>query len=558
MDISRENKLSELIMRHLQGDNSPQELQQLKQLLSDDAEAVELYVEYMMQFSALVQPGKVVIEDFSQEPSPSMLDTSLWMALSKYEKEAPEIELPQEKPPRELIQKVVYPPRERRHFSRFSIFILLNAAAVFLVIVFLRFASPEAGIEVATLTDTINAKWADVGVPMQIGTRLSNNKTRFLLREGLAELKFDNNARVTIEGPAEFQILDADMIKLNYGQLYSHVPPEAFGFQISTQHAKVIDLGTEFGVKVGIDRDTEVHVLKGQVNLVSGVLNKKINIDLLAGSARKLDTVTGELKEIPCKNHLFARQIESKTNTIWRGQKTLDLADIVGGGNGFGNGIINSGFDAETGQRCLEVRTIDLMNGTNQYKPVTESGLIDGVFTLNNRERRVRVDSAGHSFDPGYLTEGKYWGYIMDGAFHLGLGVPRHTLMLDGQPCGTRDNPAIGIHSDMGITFDLNEIRKQVPEISIGAFTAKVGVSETVANIPKEHFGKVDFWVLLDGEVKFSKRIHWQDGSCLIDLPVQLDNRFLTLIVTDAGDHDNISYDWAMFVNPALELRQDD
>jgi hypothetical protein len=98
-------------------------------------------------------------------------------------------------------------------------------------------------------------------------------------------------------------------------------------------------------------------------------------------------------------------------------------------------------------------------------------------------------------------------------------------------------------------------MRKQFPEIIISKFTARAGVSETVANIPRDHFGKVDFWVLLDGEKQFSKRIHWQEGSCLIDISVQSDDRFLTLIVTDAGDQDRVSYDWAMFVNPVLELR---
>ena len=82
MNLSKEYKFNELIMLNLQGASTPQEYHQLKQMLNDDPEAIELYVEYMMQYSAFIQPGKITTKDFPEETLSSLLDTSLWMALA--------------------------------------------------------------------------------------------------------------------------------------------------------------------------------------------------------------------------------------------------------------------------------------------------------------------------------------------------------------------------------------------------------------------------------------------------------------------------------------------
>ena len=106
-------------------------------------------------------------------------------------------------------------------------FLIVNAAAMVFLVLFARFAPPKSGIAVATLHDSINARWADTNPLMRSGTRLKTGSGLLLLHEGLATLVFDNDTRIVMEGPAEFKILTNDQIKLNYGRLYAVVPPEA-------------------------------------------------------------------------------------------------------------------------------------------------------------------------------------------------------------------------------------------------------------------------------------------------------------------------------------------
>lgn len=555
MDISKENQLSELVIRHLQGENSPQELQQLKELLNDDAEAVELYVEYMMQFSALSQPGNITIEDFPETPSPSMLDTSLWTALSKYEKEAPAIEIPVEKLPRELIQKVVYPPKERRKLSTFSkVFLSMNAAAILFFVLFVRFAPPKDGVEVATLLDSINAKWADASLSMQSGTRLRSDKTPLLLREGLVKIKFDNNAHVTFEGPAEFQIFDDDMIKLNYGKVYSQVSPEAYGFQISTRYARIIDLGTEFGVKEDIDGDTEVHVLKGQVNLITNISGKKINIDLLAGSARAFNAQTGDLKEIPCKVNLFARRIDSNTNLVWQGQDTLDLADMVGGGNGLGTGKQSLALTLNDVMITSDAPVKAVQNAQSVNYKIPSSPFIDSLFIPKGKTHICSKEEIVAEFPN---TSGITFGCVANKGIIAEPGEGwDNTLLLGGKEYGTPGAGMIHIHSNLGITFDLNQIRQHIPGLKIVGFSSLCGITETAQQMPGYNSAVhswVDFWVLVDGVIRFKKEhVSLTSGPVPIDIALEETDRYLSLAVTDSDG--SILYDWSIFARPQLTI----
>jgi hypothetical protein len=334
MDISKENKLSELIMRHLQGDNSPQELQQLKKMLHDDAEAVELYVEYMMQFSALSQPGNIIIEDLSEELSLSLLDTSLWMALSKYEMEAPEIDLPKEQPQQELIQKVVYPPKEKRAMSKWGLSLLIvSAAAVVFLLLFIRFVPPKSGMEVATLEDSIGAQWGLVSDDMSNGKRFLSSEDMWVLKQGIVKIEFDEGASVVLEGPLEFSIPSSKELKIDSGRLYATVPPEAVGFTLDTGNSKIVDLGTEFAVQKNRYGSTELHVIKGKTKLLAFAADGKKEVFLQKqGNAVAVKDQGGEpsVSKIPLKKNYYVKDFSSEKGLIWKGDVEIDLHDIRG------------------------------------------------------------------------------------------------------------------------------------------------------------------------------------------------------------------------------------
>jgi hypothetical protein len=63
---------------------------------------------------------------------------------------------------------------------------------------------------------------------------------------------------------------------------------------------------------------------------------------------------------------------------------------------------------------------------------------------------------------------------------------------------------------------------------------------------------KAYFCVLVDGKKRFEKNMFSGMGSAVIDINLNDNDRFLTLIVTEADDA--IYCDWTLFVEPALEL----
>ena len=558
MDQSQKKyaELRLLICQSEEGSISLEGMQRLNNILLNDPQARQYYREYIhtnVILKSLYTTGKSSFNE-PQEYTPGQDYMDIFCELAHYEKTAPEIEIPKEKPQRELIQKVVYPPREKRKVSKFNIiFLAMNAAAILFIVLFIKLAPPKSGVEVATLTDSINAKWADTSDPVQRGTRLYNNKAPLLLREGIIELKFDNKAQVIIEGPAEFQILDDDMIKLNYGQLYSLVPPEAYGFQVSTQHAKIIDLGTEFGIQEKISGDTEVYVLKGKVNLISNVLSKKINVDLLAGSARWLNAATGELKEIQCEDYLFVRQIDSDTNVIWRGQRTIDLADIVGGGNGLGTGEIGKGVSLTNGS-CFSDFNWTYGRGKGEYLNVSELPFVDGVIVPDSENGTLQVSSEGHIFNECPNTDGLYYDEIRNGGMiHMTKPESSIPMLFENERYGTSDKPLLFMNSNACITFDLNAIRDLLPGIGITSFQSRCFL---FARPNETEVGRTDIFVLIDGKTKYKKIGFDQYGVMLnIDIPLTENNNFLTLVVTDGGD--SIAIDWVGFAEPYINLDTD-
>jgi len=540
-----QHKIDEYLIRLLNNEISESDFIQLKEWIATDPNAIHYYCMYLSDYVTVrrqVESGFDIQDDILADPE-------ILTVLAEYEKTAPAINVPKKASQRELIQKVVYPPREKRTISKFNILLLtMNAAAILFLVLFISFAPLRGGIEVATLTDSLDVKWADASNTIKNGARLYSGKTSYVLREGLVKLKFDNNTQVTIEGPADFHILDDDMIKLNYGQLYSQVPPEAYGFQICTRYAKIIDMGTEFGVKEGIDANTKVHVFKGQVNLISNILSKKINIDMLAGSARELNSATGELQEIPIENNLFARQIDSTTKFIWRGQNSLNLADIVGGGNGLGTGDIGKGISLTNGSSVSDFNWT-ARQGKRGYLNVSELPFIDGVVVPDSEDGTLQVSSKGHIFRECPNTSGLYFDEIRNGGL-IRITDAKSTvpMLFDNEQYGTSEKPLLFMHANAGITFNLDAIRDSLSGISVTAFHSRCFLFAK-PNMTK--INKNDIFVLVDGETKFKKIGFDQYGVVLnIDIPLTEGDHYLTLIAADGGD--SIVLDWVGFAEPCL------
>ena len=535
-DTCRELRL--LVAQALDGTLSREGIEHLETMLESSAQMRAYYREYLSIYCDLsVLAGTPQSNPCSLSDSQ---DESFWKMLADYENSAPAMDKPGLFEQRPLIEKVIYPPREKKNLVKFSVVsAVLSIAAVVLLILFMKYTPPKLGYEVATLNDTVNAKWGAGELSMESGTRLRASYDSLMLREGLAEILFDNEARVIVEGPVEFQILADNQIKLKYGSVYAVVPGQAYGFTINTENSRIIDLGTEFGVRSDLDGDMEVHVIKGKINLLSGIHERRNNITVKEGTAKKLNALTEELTDTLCREQLFARRIDSETGTVWRGQKMIDLADIVGGGNGLGTGRQGSCIDTATGQwqpesylpaRLNTVRPGASLRSDFLFHAVKTTPFIDGVFIPDSDQGPVAVSTEGHLFHEFPDTSGLGWGGIL----YVEEMLMHRAIKLNHEPYGIPGKPALFMHSNAGITFDLAQIRKAFPA-TIKEFTAVYGIADDYVDGGAGCQPCADFWVLVDGQVRFCKKgvQVYQGGAISVELSEK--DRFLTLVTTDGG-----------------------
>ena len=121
---------------------------------------------------------------------------------------------------------------------------------------------------VATITALNSAQWS----PLSTGTKVLSQWAvgdRLRLRSGSAELTFDAGAQITVFGPADIEITSPTSIRCLRGRVTTLVDKRGRGFSIETPQAKVVDLGTQFGLSISDEGETEVVVFQGAVDLTS-------------------------------------------------------------------------------------------------------------------------------------------------------------------------------------------------------------------------------------------------------------------------------------------------
>lgn len=544
-------KICGYLLRRLENELAEQEERELKAYLQHQPDGIDLYMAVADVYAQFSIPNKLNLEYEPSEPDVPLAYMDFLKALGHDEKQAQALVPRDEYQPRQLIEHVLYPPKAKRRLSKFSLIsLIVSSAAIVLVALFARFAPPRSDVEVATLTDSFHAVWADRDPSAQKEKRLVAGTTSYLLKEGFAELLFDNNVKVTLEGPAAFQVLDPDQIKLTCGRLYATVPQGAIGFTVNTLSARIIDLGTEFGIEAELGGDTALHVIKGKTVMIAGGQSNKVSVEVGQGAAKKVSFNKQTVSDIVCNDRLFVREIDSSSRLVWRGKTEIDLADIVGGGNGFESGTLNAGIEVTTGRKATDLSDILLLSGSPGYKPVDISAYIDGVFSPGTEDGPTQIASDESITAEFPKTSGQYWGYIFNGAFHHGVDVPQHALKLDGMVFGRPDTPAITIHGNQGITFNLAEIRKDIPAGKIVQFRSLIGISETVRAYTQE--GTAVFWVFVDGRKVCEQVTSTSDGAVRLEFPLTDQDRFLTLAVTESNDY--LGYDWTLFGRPELVI----
>jgi hypothetical protein len=232
----------------------------------------------------------------------------------------------------------------------------------------------------------------------------------------------------------------------------------------------------------------------------------------------------------------------------------LNLADIVGGGNGLGNGAYRNAIDP----RNAKVQTRDFGNlgnvVTNRFSP-SDFQFVDGVFIPDGDDGKenIPVTSTGVTISGLPTTSGKAWDMIRNGPV-----ASQHSPELDAIDFTTDGHSLLGLHANAGITFDVAAIgRALLPdprEDQTGKgsrptlhLTAKVGYFGAAGN------NFADAWVFVDGrKVAEFQKLRRADGLQEIDVELPASARFLTLVSTDGGN--GYGMDQIGFGDPRVKL----
>ncbi|AQT67836.1 FecR protein [Anaerohalosphaera lusitana] len=556
-DNSSTRLLALLIEESLNGTISAEGKTRLNELLRNDPDALDYYIDSLQLHSALQDPKKLFEIQQPDEIGPDF-DANLWQALAQQEASAQTLEIdePAAKPstakhsPHKTVS--THKPKKREVSKLAAYTLALSTAAALLLIIGLFITESRTADQVATVTDTINAQWSENSI--KPGHRLNTHQKNLTLRSGFAKIRFDNNAEVILEGPAEIAIITGDQVRLNLGKLYSVVPPEACGFTVSTGNAKIMDLGTEFGVEVASSGSVQLHVLEGKTVLVAGQGKNKTSEEITADNARMVDPTTGNIYRTPCSDRLFVRNIDSDHNLLWRGED-INLADIV---------AHNFTESTRTDNWSIDTRTGDLRHGSfikdteknwqrfnyssdGKYHPVTSNPFVDGVFAPNPAAGPVQISSTGQTFENCPPTNDKFFVGIYRMGWYDSFELPENV----------RSKPAnaLKINPNQGITFDLDAFRRIYKISENKDFTKFYGVYGLNDHKAPQYPDTISsIHVLVDGRIRFEKQdYNIGDKGVLIDVPLYPDDRFLTIIATDGSD-DDIRFNTASIADPTLIL----
>jgi hypothetical protein len=160
----------------------------------------------------------------------------------------------------------------------------------------------------AMVTGMLGVTWA--GPPVEHSMALSAGLAKSEIGSGLIELTFASGTRALVEGPAEFQIMGDNAIRLDHGKMVADVPKGAEGFSVTYSDGTIVDLGTEFGVEVARDgRSANFGVFRGEIEFHPGN-NAHQAIHLLENHAIRAEN--GSTISVPFDQGKFTRKLPSR------------------------------------------------------------------------------------------------------------------------------------------------------------------------------------------------------------------------------------------------------
>ncbi len=502
-DPNESTPLDTLLMLQVRGEISPEQRDQLQKSMSESVEVMDYCRDFLIVSAGLKRPCQE-----NNEAAASRLEETV-----KHRVAASQVST----------------FRIWRSACKIAAMLMLGCVATFVVVRMLQ-QSRSQGL--AQVINGLAAKWEDSSMSTARGAQLAQGP-RYLV-EGMAQLKMASGAKLLMQGPCRFALNNKNRIHLTSGAITASIPKKARGFTVATQDCTVVDYGTEFGIRVQAGAQTEIHVFDGQVKLkpTQALPGQDKEISLKANQAALVKASSPV--EIKAANPAqFMRQLPKTLSKASPG-RCLDLADIVGGGNGFGTGTIGQGIDVATGERRRPGKASWDQQGA--FIMLMDQRYIDGVFSPNSRLGAVTISASGLVFPGCPKADGCYVGGVFS------------QMQSNTGPANASDYPVLSHQCNTGITFDLERLRADNPGVSIQGLNTRCRISQKTQGPDKT----MDFWVLVDGKVRDRQQLRSNNhADTRISVAFGAKARFLTLATTCPGDTKDC---WGIFAEPLLEL----
>jgi len=171
----------------------------------------------------------------------------------------------------------------------------LAAAAAIVVIGLLAFGWSRRGVEIEVVQTSggVSGEWV-------VGHMARLNHV--VLIRGSVQMRLSSGVLLDVAAPVEMTLVDDMHVQVLSGRITADVGADGKGFVIETPQARVVDLGTRFGVDASDAAQTSVLVFQGQVEVYEKGASERVAL-LNAGEGLRLD------------NHRRASRIVSVSGT---------------------------------------------------------------------------------------------------------------------------------------------------------------------------------------------------------------------------------------------------
>ena len=380
------HNIDELLQRLLDNQIKPEEMERLQKAIREDPRIRNYYINSMLACAVIRRSSQAIGE---------LSELDLIQSLSR--------------------------GRRPGGFKRVVRYLYSAAAILILGMLILTsvsyFRQKAKGPAIGVLTGVYEAQWQ--GSRPRPGEPLFARS--YTLQEGAAKMELHQGVSLLLEAPCRIELTRTDEMLLTSGRLSVQVSPQAIGFKVRTHAALITDHGTEFGVVAHPDGSTETHVLKGRVSVTldPNKVGRPTSLFVDQNQAAEVDangrTILGGLF---ARVDLFLQQLPSPSPPSGLSDQ-INLADIVGGGNGLGTGTLDRGIDLGTGQLFQSPPNKIQWSGRNEFHLSSGIRGVNGVFVPNGALGQVVISSTGLLFSQCPRTYGSYYcGPANSGKFY--------------------------------------------------------------------------------------------------------------------------------------------